>query len=161
MNHMKNIILIGGLGIFLFVAFAGCVFSDTQNDSNDDIKPENYCNIPSDCSEKDLIHPMCVGNWTCVENQCGWKCNTQPKPQPPEDKPPTLTKETCESANGHWNECGSACRGAPPGTACIMMCVQYCECGGIAGFGCPQGYQCTDFLPKNAADAMGICKKID
>jgi hypothetical protein len=43
------------------------------------------------------------------------------------------------------------------------MCVQYCECGGIAGFGCPDGYECTDYLPKDkdgnpVPDAMGICK---
>lgn len=79
--------------------------------------------------------------------------------------PAGLTKEICEQARGHWNECGSACRGAPPETPCIMMCVQYCECGGIAGFGCPDGYECTDYLPKDklgnpVPDAMGICKKI-
>ena len=85
-------------------------------------------------------------------------------------KPPVvdatgITKEMCENARGHWNECGSACRGAPEGTACIMMCVMYCECGGIAGFGCPPGYVCTDYLPKYpngdpVPDAMGICKKV-
>lgn len=77
--------------------------------------------------------------------------------------PPPLTKELCEGARGHWNECGSACRGAPEGTPCIMMCVQYCQCGGIAGFGCPEGYECSDYLPKYengdpVPDAMGICK---
>ncbi|MCI0503284.1 hypothetical protein L0Y65_01075 [Candidatus Micrarchaeota archaeon] len=73
----------------------------------------------------------------------------------------TLTQAMCDAANGHWNECGSACRGAPEGTACILMCVQYCECGGIAGFGCPAGYECTDYLPsEDTPDAMGICKKI-
>jgi hypothetical protein len=85
-------------------------------------------------------------------------------PPPPGPGEPGLTKELCESARGHWNDCGSACRGAPEGTACIMMCVQYCECGGIAGFGCPSGYECSDYLPKDklgnpVPDAMGICKK--
>ncbi len=75
-----------------------------------------------------------------------------------------LTKEMCEQARGHWNDCGSACRGAPPGTVCITVCVAYCECGGIAGFGCPDGYECSDYLPtdKNGnpvPDAMGVCKK--
>lgn len=78
--------------------------------------------------------------------------------------PPGLTKAMCDSARGHWNDCGSACRGAPPGTACEMICIAYCECGGIAGFGCPDGYQCSDYLPKDkngnpVPDAMGICKK--
>lgn len=94
-----------------------------------------------------------------------------PNPQPNASNasnptnPAGLTKELCEGARGHWNDCGSACRGAPPGTVCITVCVAYCECGGIAGFGCPDGYECSDYLPtdKNGnpvPDAMGICKKI-
>ncbi|VVC03196.1 Uncharacterised protein [Candidatus Bilamarchaeum dharawalense] len=72
----------------------------------------------------------------------------------------TLTEVTCTTAGGHWNPCGSACRGALEGTICTLQCVQYCECGGIAGFNCPDSYYCTDYLPENAADAMGICKPI-
>ncbi|VVC00278.1 Uncharacterised protein [uncultured archaeon] len=76
--------------------------------------------------------------------------------------PAQMTQKFCETARGHWQECGSACRGAPEGTACTLQCVQYCECGGIAGFGCPSGYFCGDYLPAGAgvADAMGICKVV-
>jgi hypothetical protein len=96
----------------------------------------------------------------------GYGCLGQ-TPQPPvkndtngTDSGNAITQGMCESARGHWNECGSACRGAPEGTACILMCVSYCECGGIAGFDCPAGYVCTDYLPsENTPDAMGICKK--
>ena len=90
--------------------------------------------------------------------------NQSPHPPQANTTPPAnqtvqpLTKELCESARGRWDECGSACRGAPEGTACIAMCVRYCYCGGIAGFGCPDGYGCGDYLPEGAADAMGICK---
>ncbi|MGV8085146.1 MAG: hypothetical protein ACP5N9_02730 [Candidatus Bilamarchaeum sp.] len=71
-----------------------------------------------------------------------------------------ITKAMCDSAGGHWNSCGSACRGAPEGTACTKQCVQYCECGGIAGFVCPAGFVCTDYLPSpSTPDAMGVCKK--
>jgi len=70
-----------------------------------------------------------------------------------------MTKELCRSARGSWNECASACRGAPEGTACTLQCVQQCECGGIAGFGCPAEYHCTDYLPVGSADAMGVCRK--
>lgn len=69
-----------------------------------------------------------------------------------------MTEELCKSSRGSWNECASACRGAPEGTACTMQCVQQCECGGIAGFSCPSGYVCSDYLPKDAADAMGVCR---
>lgn len=80
---------------------------------------------------------------------------------PPQDGGGTaITREMCQQAGGHWNECGSACRGEPPGTACPAVCVFYCECGGIAGFKCPSGYVCTDYLPGNdTPDAMGICRK--
>lgn len=64
----------------------------------------------------------------------------------------------CAEAGGLWNPCGSSCRGAPPGTKCIQMCVPVCECGGIAGLRCPQGYTCADYLPPGATDQMGICK---
>jgi len=74
------------------------------------------------------------------------------------DEPKEMSEALCKASRGNWNECGSACRGAPEGTMCTMQCVQYCECGGIAGFGCPFGYECTDYLPTGAADAMGICK---
>jgi hypothetical protein len=96
----------------------------------------------------------------------GYGCTSQgQQPQAPPDNATgdgtAVTQQACESSGGHWNECGSACRGAPQGTACILMCVQYCECGGIAGFGCPSGYECTDYLPdKDTPDAMGICKKL-
>jgi putative hemolysin len=69
-----------------------------------------------------------------------------------------MTKTVCETAGGHWNECASVCRNAPPGTACILMCVQQCECGGIAGWGCPAFYTCTDYEPAGAQDAMGVCR---
>ncbi|MFA6908072.1 MAG: hypothetical protein WC263_04565 [Candidatus Micrarchaeia archaeon] len=71
-----------------------------------------------------------------------------------------MTQELCRSARGNWNECASACRDATLDQACTLQCVQQCECGGIAGFGCPQGYACSDYLPKGAADAMGVCKPI-
>ncbi|MCD6229322.1 MAG: hypothetical protein J7K00_00785 [Candidatus Diapherotrites archaeon] len=162
---MKKLALICS-AVVLAAVISGCVFPEAPGEPG---KNDHYCETPSDCAEKNLIHPMCVGHWTCVENRCGWECETIPYPlEPPEIEPPEkppvdlqpLTKETCEGAGGLWNECGSACRGAPPGTDCIMVCVQYCECGGIAGFGCPQGYVCTDFIPEGAADAMGVCRPV-
>jgi hypothetical protein len=103
----------------------------------------------------------CVGGGNPpTQNNTNGTLNNSNGTHVPPSETKQLTKELCEGARGHWNECGSACRGAPEGTACIMMCVQYCECGGIAGFGCPKGYQCGDYLPKGAADAMGICKPI-
>lgn len=46
-------------------------------------KTGSYCAAPSDCDRQALIHPMCVGGWTCstgTTNTCGWKCGI-PVPQ--------------------------------------------------------------------------------
>ena len=95
----------------------------------------------------------------------GMGCITSQPVQPPPsgggvDTGNAITQKMCEDAGGHWNPCGSACRGEPEGTVCIEMCMPYCECGGIAGFGCPAGYVCTDYLPEGAADAVGVCKRV-
>jgi hypothetical protein len=40
-------------------------------------KGTSYCAQPSDCAQQGLIHPMCVGSWTCgasTANTCGYKC---------------------------------------------------------------------------------------
>ena len=100
--------------------------------------------------------PIPGATCSCVKNAC--KMNVPPvNMTPPADN---MTKNICLSARGSWNECASACRGAPEGTACTLQCVQECECGGIAGFGCPTGYSCGDYLPAGAADAMGVCKPV-
>ena len=94
--------------------------------------------------------PIPGATCACIKNACEMIV-------PPAE---AMTQKLCESARGHWNECASACRGAPEGTMCTLQCVQQCECGGIAGFGCPTSYYCTDYLPKGAADAMGVCKPV-
>ena len=62
-----------------------------------------------------------------------------------------LTQELCEEAGGHWNSCGSSCRGASPDTMCIMVCAEMCEC--ISDEQCPEGYECREFI-----EGTGICK---
>jgi len=65
-----------------------------------------------------------------------------------------ITKQQCNDAGGHWNECGSPCAGTDA-DFCIEMCLTQCECGGIAGFGCPEGFKCR--LTGTIADEMGVC----
>ena len=72
--------------------------------------------------------------------------------------PAPITAESCQAARGHWNECSSRCvldNAGKQGVACPAMCEALCECGGIAGFGCPQGYTCR--MPPGIADALGYC----
>ena len=76
--------------------------------------------------------------------------------------PGQMTQLLCSNAKGHWNSCGTpeACRDPRVDRVCPQVCTQYCECGGIAGFGCPTGYFCTEYEPVGAADAMGLCKPL-
>ena len=65
-----------------------------------------------------------------------------------------ITKQQCNEANGYWNECGSPCAGTGA-EFCIEICQVQCECSGIAGFGCPEGFKCR--LTGTIADEMGVC----
>ncbi len=65
-----------------------------------------------------------------------------------------ITKELCNSGGGNWNDCSSPCIGTDA-EMCIEVCVAQCECGGIAGFNCPEGYKCR--LSGKIADEMGAC----
>lgn len=65
-----------------------------------------------------------------------------------------ITKQQCNEANGYWNECGSPCAGTGA-EFCIEICQVQCECSGIAGFGCPEGFKCR--LTGTIADEIGVC----
>ncbi|MEM3556215.1 MAG: DUF333 domain-containing protein [Candidatus Micrarchaeia archaeon] len=107
------------------------------------------CKINSDCPQ-----PRCPGvRNICVNGECklvdssgnSARCDL-----------PEMNRELCEKYGGHWNECGSACTGEPPGTVCIAVCIAQCECGGIAGWSCPPGYYCK--LSGGIPDELGVCK---
>jgi len=65
-----------------------------------------------------------------------------------------ISQKSCSESGGHWNECGSPCAGTGS-DFCIESCEEMCECGGIAGFNCPNGYTCL--LSGKIADEMGKC----
>jgi hypothetical protein len=86
------------------------------------------------------------------------QCRVPGGPTYVEQIPAALTAESCQAARGHWNECSNRCRldnAGKTGVACPALCEALCECGGIAGFGCPGGYSCR--LPAGIADALGYC----
>lgn len=71
---------------------------------------------------------------------------------------PEMTEYLCTSSGGNWNECSSKCKLDNQGkedAICTMQCEQLCECAGIAGFSCPEGFTCK--IPKNLPDALGYC----
>ncbi|MFH1632073.1 MAG: hypothetical protein ABIA47_03630 [bacterium] len=73
--------------------------------------------------------------------------------EPAADKaagPVGLDEITCGDSGGAWNDCGSACRMEDPGTPCIDVCVEYCEC--THSDECPYGHQCG-----NVVEDTGVC----
>lgn len=100
----------------------------------------------------------CTAQADVEENTTPNKTINSSKIKPPVDQPintSILSERSCTQAGGRWNECGSACRGAPPGTACILVCVTYCECGPGNDFNCPLGYSCQQILNDTN---IGVCK---
>ncbi len=69
--------------------------------------------------------------------------NGNSKPPIPVDTSNAVTKAMCEQYRGIWNVQGQ------------------CACGAIAGFQCPPGFVCGDYVPSaTTPDAIGVCKKV-
>ena len=96
----------------------------------------------------------------CTQELPANKDSVEVPDEKPIEEPGTksMTPELCNAAYGHWNECGSPCAGTDA-EICVAMCAQQCECGGIAGFGCPEGYNCR--LTGKIADEMGVCVSLN
>jgi hypothetical protein len=119
--------------------------------------PQGKCFNGTACVPQIRSFDECVAAGYPVMESYPRQCRVPGGPSFTEEVPRVLTGESCRAARGHWNECGSRCQLDNPGkpVACPAMCEQLCECGGIAGFGCPEGYTCQ--LPAGIADALGYC----
>ena len=87
--------------------------------SNELSKENSYCGQPSDCEGQNLIHPMCVGGWTCggaEANSCGWKCGV---PTPTQIVPPTAKKIVAQTGGGGFTP------PPPPGSTCAIGARKY------------------------------------
>ena len=38
---------------------------------------KNECNTPENCVALDLMHPTCIGSWSCVDGKCAWVCQIE------------------------------------------------------------------------------------
>lgn len=89
--------------------------------SNKLSKEISYCAQPSDCGGQGLIHPMCVGSWTCGAtnaNSCGYKCGITPPPAS-EIWPASATKLVAQNSGGGF-------RPPPPaGSTCAIGYAKY------------------------------------
>ncbi len=132
---------------------------------------------------KDTPHAMCVGEWRYSETGCKYVCTedigsfeecvaagypvmeSYPRQCRTSDGQTFveyigLDEITCEDAGGNWKPCSNKCMLMNQGRsdmACPEVCEPLCECGGEAGFTCPEGYRCV--MPEGVADALGYCEK--
>jgi hypothetical protein len=120
--------------------------------------PAGSCFNGTACMKQIRSFDECVAAGYPVMESYPRQCRVPGGPGFTEQVPAPLTAGSCTAARGHWTDCGSRCQLDNAGkgaVACPAMCEQLCECGGIAGFGCPQGYTCR--LPSGIADALGYC----
>ncbi len=111
---------------------------------------------PSQCGSKIICKDGSQHEaWNLVDGKC-FQINyiRDPCGELPSGRVMELTPEICRQAGGNWNECGSPCAGTDA-EFCIQVCQAQCECGGIAGFTCPVGYDCR--LSGKTADEIGVC----
>jgi hypothetical protein len=123
-------------------------------------KTPSYCAAASDCSAQNLIHPFCVGSWTCsATSSCGWQCGAVP---PPVDACVGLDVSACTAST----ECGpifgpSAC--TPDGRICTADmaykgCKKNAETVCLGSNSCSSGKHCsTEDGVCNSYGMLAVC----
>lgn len=174
---MKNIILI--ISVLIVVAVAGCIKDEVEINNFEDCVNAGYpvmesyprqCRTPDDQTFVEVIEDVTpvdpiIGGETdehgCVLPAGYIWCESKQKclrTWEEECNVDAMNEKLCDSARGNWNECSNKCRldnQGKPNAICTLQCESLCECGGIAGFGCPNGYDCI--MPERIADALGYC----
>lgn len=79
-------------------------------------KEISYCAESSDCYRQDIIHPMCMGGFTCTpQNTCSWSCGVWP---PPLDPCKGKDQAQCLAAAGTCNPVFGPSACTPDGRIC-------------------------------------------
>ena len=94
---------------------AGQSWKSWQNDLDKEL---SYCAEPADCGGQSIIHPMCVGQWTCSEQRsCAWQCGV---PTPTNEIWPADRTQLVANSPG-----GGFTPPAPPGSTCTIGLQKY------------------------------------
>jgi hypothetical protein len=120
--------------------------------------PAGSCFNGTSCVMAIQSFEECVAAGYPVMESYPRQCRVPGGPTFVEQIPPEMTAGGCLAARGHWNECSNRCmldNAGKPEVVCPALCEALCECGGIAGFGCSEGFTCR--LPPGIADALGYC----
>lgn len=124
-------------------------------------KVTSYCAEASDCYAQDIIHPMCLGAFSCsTENTCSWKCGSFPPP----DQCAGLDLDACTAEPACQPVFGpSAC--TADGRICTAdMAYKGCkeapqaETACMSSASCPKGTHCsTEDGVCNPVGMLAVC----
>lgn len=122
----------------------GSKFSLTRKNFAQSLENVNsYCSVVSDCDVQGIIHPMCVGSFTCsAQNTCSYQCGLHPiNPCAGLDLDQCMANNLCQPKFGP-----SAC--SPNGICTADMAYKGCnprETGGtcMSSASCAAGEHCS------------------
>jgi hypothetical protein len=87
-----------------------------KNWTNDLSQAASYCSEASDCNAQGIIHPMCVGSFSCSSNACAYKCGVLPVA---DVYPSDATKVVAHNAGGGFTP------PPPAGSNCAVGAATY------------------------------------
>ncbi len=104
------------------------------------------CDVAEACATQPLVHPMCVGSWSCEEAQCVWHCSADPVSPPPGQGEPCAAGDLCAPGLSCVHYYGIAGPSGPEFTSCEIPCSDDDVC--------PEGQRC-----RLVADGPGqVCR---
>lgn len=108
------------LGKYSYLLQGGSKFTLFRKDFSQSLSKEiSYCAESKDCYRQDIIHPMCLGQFTCgATNACAWKCG--PPLPPPGVK--CFSSATC-NAGEHCSVEDGVCNSSGMLAVCSGTCV--------------------------------------
>lgn len=126
-------------------------------------KATSYCAQESDCYAQDIIHPMCLGGFSCTtENTCKWSCGFLPPPPPDPcaglSEPACTASPSCDpiygpsacTADGRICTADIAYKGCKPGQTQDTVC--------LSSNTCPAGQHCsTEDGVCNPVGMLAVC----
>lgn len=120
-NHGKHL-----LGKYNYLV-QGSKFSLFRKDFAQSLSKENsYCSQSNDCYRQNIIHPMCLGGFSCTAaNTCAWSCGFVP---PPLDPCKGKDEASCQASSGICQPVYGPSACSPDGRICTAdMAYKGCE----------------------------------
>ncbi len=155
-QHVKHL-----LGRYDYVAQGDTLSLSRKSFAQSLDKATSYCAQASDCDAQDIIHPMCVGAFTCsTENTCNWSCGSTKAVDPCSglDQTACTANASCEPIYGP-SACtadGRICTADMAYKGCKAAQAQGATC--MSSATCPAGQHCsTEDGVCNPVGMLAVC----